>query len=1530
MAPKIITRPKGSEPLPLPPGLLPGTATTVPKQSSTPITVPGDTKLPPAVPNATIPTVPTTVPSKTPPTLQQKEGKLPLPPGLGITVPENAPGLGRSGMAVPKVITPPKYVTSPDLYEARRDLGQATIDTLRAGADPKKVESIVQGEPQPSGGWRGVLAKTLNFDVIPGKMEFKPVMFAMGPLTAYDTFRRAGVGAFTESVETARGLIGKTQTYKATDYIPVHPQTGMPIAKVGDPVIINERKILTTPIPGIENITTAEAAQKATEDLSNKYAISEKGSWSDFKKQLRMDSTFGFGDIPYLQTGNKWVDRTIGLFGDLAVDITNYASGPGALTKKGYQATIGKASAKAAKEAAELAAREALKEVAPYLAAKEAADLAAKQAAEYAAKLAADAPEIILKNAAVTGAVPDLTNSIRLAEEAAQAAADKAAKAAAELAAREAAVKAADAAATAAAKAAADAAKAAAKQSTKAPRRVYGAGAKETMANTIRQIKDEAQAVVDDVTSSAAEKATAQTAVNVFTDDLIGEVATKGYAAISGDAAKLLGVKGGIRIGLPTLSKFTVPGTDVFTNLIGKGVAKQRIWFVNTPKGAAILNRLVTAGEDGLLGAEQIKNMRVALRQGTVTGKTATDYVTLLSLDKLYRGSLNLGRKTRGADLARYVIKDKNFAKDSKGLHTYLDTDPAQWAAKGLPPLSAEQKAVYDRVNDFTDALYEEANDLVTALGGPPIGKLPAYYPHAQSAAALEWGARNTGRLKAVAAGLGVDPTELLAGNYLNRQLVEGADWFGYKLTAADVAGGVNRLNQIARQYGKVKFDFFTTDVAEALAKYVDNHARFMAYGNTMLSTIPRSASGLSLSRTGVGTAPRLFKEVPLETVGPPILGGELVTRPITTKKPLTKKAMDELTSAENIINNIMTPEKLINWTPAQIQNVVDMLDGISAKLGGSKILKGEFDIAVDELKTYVKQIDEGLADGTITPPMAAMLADEAETYAIAVATQANKVKGEFLVSDIKRWDIVSDLLEDGFTALNKTSIPNIAVDDEVRNLITNFNQLKDPELVRKANMLLKDYTNMFKTSATASIGFHQRNALGNVFMLIAAGGNPKNLVEGLRYYREMKKLIKETPQPAAQTVAGIFASAPANKRDALIQSFALSGATGYGQFGEITQAAGVGKTGIFGRQATGLTPFTGRMVPYTGKLPSGAPKRPIPGVQKEILKKTSTGLASPLRGLRKIGNEIEESTRFALLYDGIIKGYSPEEAANRVNKYLIDYSELNTLDKYGKSVVPFWMWASRNLPLQLENMWMNPKAYNLYNSIKRNLRDEEAESPFIPDYTREQGAFKIPNVPAPINAAIGAIGTGLLGGAIGGVPGAALGALTGGASGGIVSGPNAYLNPQLGFPGAGPPNQLESIASGNALDLLSSLVGPIRVPLEQAANKQFFSGAPIRKEGDSDQARKEATLAYWISQLVPQAGIAGRILSAIPGTEPKIIQQITGSKLDKELQSFSSYIGSPGFRLLPAQEKNEIRRRYYELQALKNRELNNNPELPG
>ena len=72
----------------------------------------------------------------------------------------------------------------------------------------------------------------------------------------------------------------------------------------------------------------------------------------------------------------------------------------------------------------------------------------------------------------------------------------------------------------------------------------------------------------------------------------------------------------------------------------------------------------------------------------------------------------------------------------------------------------------------------------------------------------------------------------------------------------------IDRLNQIARQYGKVNFDFFTTDVAEALSKYAENHARFMAYaqlinGQTMpfdISADIVDAAGNVIRREGQPT----------------------------------------------------------------------------------------------------------------------------------------------------------------------------------------------------------------------------------------------------------------------------------------------------------------------------------------------------------------------------------------------------------------------------------------------------------------------------------------------------------------------------------------------------------------------------------------------------------------------------------------------------------------------------------------------------
>jgi hypothetical protein len=89
------------------------------------------------------------------------------------------------------------------------------------------------------------------------------------------------------------------------------------------------------------------------------------------------------------------------------------------------------------------------------------------------------------------------------------------------------------------------------------------------------------------------------------------------------------------------------------------------------------------------------------------------------------------------------------------------------------------------------------------------------------------------------------------------------------------------------------------------------------------------------------------------------------------------------------------------------------------------------------------------------------------------------------------------------------------------------------------------------------------------------------------------------------------------------------------------------------------------------------------------------------------------------------MKGLSIDEAAARTNKFLFDYSDLSKADRVLKQIIPFWMWTSRNVPLQFENMLMNPKVYQYYRAGKNALQAEQ-ETGFIGDYNKEAGAFQL------------------------------------------------------------------------------------------------------------------------------------------------------------------------------------------------------------
>ncbi|NBO53336.1 MAG: hypothetical protein EBU84_01820 [Actinobacteria bacterium] len=262
----------------------------------------------------------------------------------------------------------------------------------------------------------------------------------------------------------------------------------------------------------------------------------------------------------------------------------------------------------------------------------------------------------------------------------------------------------------------------------------------------------------------------------------------------------------------------------------------------------------------------------------------------------------------------------------------------------------------------------------------------------------------------------------------------------------------------------------------------------------------------------------------------------------------------------------------------------------------------------------------------------------------------------------------IVDVFDEGFVQLSKY-FPNIGVKKEMAEIFQNVHRINQPLLARELSKFLSKYTTFFKAYATLSPGFHLRNSMSNGFMLFAAGGTPKYLAEGLEYSRSWIAASKR-----GVDFEEWILSIPKGARQKVSDAFKAAAASGGG--------------------------VTDDMIAST--VPFGT------------------------KSSRKLGQWIEQHSRFMLAYDGVASGMDFASSAARVKRFLIDYQDLSTADAYMRQIVPFWMWTSRNLPMQLQNMWLNPRAYAIYNSIKRNIEDKESDKA-VPLWMRELGAFKLP-----------------------------------------------------------------------------------------------------------------------------------------------------------------------------------------------------------
>lgn len=430
---------------------------------------------------------------------------------------------------------------------------------------------------------------------------------------------------------------------------------------------------------------------------------------------------------------------------------------------------------------------------------------------------------------------------------------------------------------------------------------------------------------------------------------------------------------------------------------------------------------------------------------------------------------------------------------------------------------------------------------------------------------------------------------------------------------------------------------------------------------------------------------------------------------------------------------------------------------------------------------------------------------------------------------------IASKELTKGFESLAKFGMPSFQARREIAEMFDNVNRLREPDFVRGLNKFIGRYTGFFKAYATASPGFVVRNTMSNTFMLVASGADPRNLMRGLGLFNEWRQAVKTVGERAW------IETLPDDVRG-LVETAVRS-----------MDAAGKGR----GAEAMRMW----------------KPKRKWLTENKY------------LRTFQSANEVTENSARFMLAFDQVTKGASFDQATATVKRFLFDYEDVGRADLAMRTVIPFWFWMSRNLPLQITNRYANPRAYNIYRSAMNNFGEDIESEDNVPSWLVQSGATKI--------------GEGL------------------------------FFAPDLGF------NRVnEQINQLKDPKRLLSYVNPLlRVPFETAlSDKRFYNDVPF---GDKPQQAVGGPLSPVLQSL---AGLLGQsrpmsggeqgvtdkfnygIMNMIPPlAQAERLVPSTDIYKGRQAGSIMSWLGSPLRQVTPEMENSERRRRVYEQQALHN-----------
>ena len=388
---------------------------------------------------------------------------------------------------------------------------------------------------------------------------------------------------------------------------------------------------------------------------------------------------------------------------------------------------------------------------------------------------------------------------------------------------------------------------------------------------------------------------------------------------------------------------------------------------------------------------------------------------------------------------------------------------------------------------------------------------------------------------------------------------------------------------------------------------------------------------------------------------------------------------------------------------------------------------------------------------------------------------------------------------------------------------------------------VLTAYTNFFKTYATLTPGFHVRNGLSAIFMNSVDGVKMSHQLDGVKLWREYAK---------SDSPLEWLMSRSQEEQDAFQAVFASGAGGRYFEAGFADSASsGKRRQSLFSNPATRLS--------------------------------------------QKVGQDWTEGpVRLGMALDSVKAGKSIDDTIGRITRIHFDYGQVSQFDEKAKRLIPFWTFMSRNLPMQITEMWSKPKVYAWYKSFVRNFSSEEPEG--TPEYFGTVGAFPF--------------------------------------AGTEFAGMPLFLQPDLGFTRVEADlKDLENALSGENLMRPLTNVNPLyTAPAEYITGRDFFTGREYR---DTD-VRPLGPL-----EKVAQPGLAGLgLLKEAPNGTPLIEERLanmlqslnpiysrsarlaprltTGAddNIQRVMEAWVRMMGAPVRTLSPSQQEATMKSQYYDM----------------